>query len=64
MAVSGAFGNAGRAVFSRGELYPNENETNVMDFFTFSTLGNAIDFGNLNVGGQYPAALSNGHGGL
>jgi hypothetical protein len=28
------------------------------------TTGNAIDFGDLNVGGQYPAALSNGHGGL
>ena len=112
-AVSGAFGNAVRGVFSRGELYPGETRTNVMDFVTFSTLGNAIDFGdatesikngmdggcssrtrgctgggatpsntttidyvqimttgdaidfgNLNVGGQYPAALSNGHGGL
>ena len=112
-AVSGAFSNAVRAVFSRGELYPGETRTNVMDFVTFTTLGNAvdfgdstvtisngmdggcssptrgltaggstgsntdvidfvqimttgnaIDFGDLNQGGQYPAALSNGHGGL
>ena len=114
-AVSSAFGNAVRGVFSRGEVYPGENETNVMDFVTFSTLGNAqdfgdsvssvkngmdggcssptrgcsgggsvpgntqsnnidyvqimttgnaFDFGDLNVGGQYPSAFSNGHGGL
>ena len=112
-AVSSAFGNAVRGVFSRGEVYPGENETNVMDFVTFSTLGNAqdfgdsvssvkngmdggcasptrgctaggatpsntdtidyvqimttgnaVDFGDLNQGGQYPAAFSNGHGGL
>ena len=114
-AVSSAFSNAVRGIFSRGELYPGENETNVMDFVTFSTLGdaidfgdsvssvkngmdggcssstrgcsgggsvpgntqsnnidyvqimttgNAIDFGDLNQGGQYPAAFSNGHGGL
>ena len=38
--------------------------TDVIDYVQIMTTGNAIDFGNLNVGGQYPAALSNGHGGL
>ena len=48
-AVSGAFSNAVRGVFSRGELYPGETRTNVMDFVTFSTLGNALDFGDSTV---------------
>ena len=40
------------------------SNTDTIDYVQIMTTGNAIDFGNLNVSGQYPAAFSNGHGGL
>ena len=40
------------------------SNSDAIDYVQIMTTGNAIDFGTLNVGGQYPAALSNGHGGL
>ena len=38
--------------------------SDAIDYITISSTGNAVDFGDLNQGGQYPAAFSNGHGGL
>ena len=47
-----------------GGAVPGTPQSATIDFVQIMTEGNAIDFGDLNQGGQYPAALSNGHGGL
>ena len=47
-----------------GGSVPGTPQSNVIDYVQIMTTGNAIDFGDLNQGGQYPAAFSNGHGGL
>ena len=47
-----------------GGSVPGTPQSATIDYVQIMTTGNAIDFGDLNVGGQYPAALSNGHGGL
>ena len=44
--------------------YTNPGESDVIDYITISTLGDAIDFGNLLAANQYCAGFSNGHGGL
>lgn len=49
--MSGAEGNPGP-------------RTNVMDYVTIATTGNAIDFGDVTAGAQDPAGCSNAHGGL
>ena len=38
--------------------------SNVIDYVTFSSTGNAVDFGDLTSARNFPAGLSNGHGGL
>ena len=49
---------------SGGGSVPGNTQSNNIDYVQIMTTGNAVDFGDLNQGGQYPAALSNGHGGL
>jgi len=47
-----------------GGSVPSAPQSATIDYVQIMTTGNAIDFGDLNQGGQYPAAFSNGHGGL
>ena len=47
-----------------GGAVPGTPQSATIDYVQIMSTGNAFDFGDLNVGGQYPAALSNGHGGL
>ena len=49
---------------SGGGSVPGNTQSNNIDYVQIMTTGNAFDFGDLNVGGQYPSAFSNGHGGL
>jgi len=54
-----------RAVFGGGRfLSPTTTDSNVMDYVTITTTGNALDFGDLTLGRHRLAACSNGHGGL
>jgi hypothetical protein len=45
-----------------GGLAPGNS--NVIDKVEIPTLGNAVDFGNLNAAGHNLQGFSNGHGGL
>jgi hypothetical protein len=38
--------------------------SNIMEYITIMSTGNAIDFGDLDRNAEGPGALSNGHGGL
>jgi hypothetical protein len=38
--------------------------SNVMDFITIASTGNAASFGNITVAKRYLGGFSNGHGGL
>ena len=51
LGVSGALGN-------RGLFDGAGTANNIIDYITISTLGNALDFGDLSVPRQYPAACS------
>ena len=56
-----------RAVINGGYRAPDGTSTtsNVMDFISFATTGNAQDFGDLNTATSFrPGATSSGHGGL
>ena len=48
----------------RGIFYGGSPNTNVIDFVTIPTAGNATDFGNLTSSRTHNCACSNGHGGL
>jgi len=50
-----------RAVF--GTFYTGSS-SNVMEYFTIATTGNATDFGDLTVARYAGAGTSNGNGGL
>ena len=52
-----------RGMFMGGHRNPNP-QTDTVDYITFATQGNAVDFGNLDVAKSGGAAVSNGHGGL
>ena len=52
-----------RGMFMGGHRNPNP-QTDVVDYITFATQGNAVDFGDLDVAKNGGAAVSNGHGGL
>ena len=52
-----------RGMFMGGHRNPNP-QTDVVDYITFATRGNAVDFGNLDAVKHGGAAVSNGHGGL
>jgi len=53
-------GTNNRAVFAGGDPTHTDTTTNVMDYFTISTLGNASDFGDLTVDRFAVEGLSNG----
>lgn len=63
-----AMGSSTRAVFAGGQPTPAfSGNSNVIDYVTIMSLGNAIDFGDLTTnsgGAEAPTGLSNGHGGL
>ena len=52
-----------RGLFIGGHRNPNP-ATDVVDYITFATQGNAVDFGDLDVAKSAGSAVSNGHGGL
>jgi hypothetical protein len=49
---------------TRGVFAGGTSPTNVIDYVTIETTGNAIDFGDLTVARSGLAGCSNGHGGL
>ena len=56
-----------RAVINGGYRAPDSvsTTTNIMDFISFASPGNAQDFGDLNTATSFrPGATSSGHGGL
>lgn len=62
----GACSSATRGVFGGGYTAPAPANaaSNIIDYVTIMSTGNAIDFGDLTVGRHQNAACSNGHGGL
>ena len=52
-----------RGMFMGGHTNPNPH-VDTVDYITFATEGNAVDFGNLDAAKSGGAAVSNGHGGL
>jgi hypothetical protein len=60
--ILGASSSSTRGVFAGGYVTPTRS--NVIDYVTFSSTGNAVDFGDLTSARNFPAGLSNGHGGL
>ena len=54
-------GGRGRGVFGGGY---SPGFTNVMQYITIATTGNALDFGDLTSARSVGACCSNGHGGL
>ena len=54
-----------RAVFGSGDQNPaGFGSTNVIDYVTIASTGNAFDFGDLTIARSLAGACSNGHGGL
>ena len=54
-----------RCIFAGGQGFPSpNNETNVVDYITFGSTGDASDFGDLTAATKDNAAASNCHGGL
>ena len=63
----GASSNQIRGVFAGGygrSPNPNTGDRKTIQYVTIPTTGNALDFGELSVGGLSPAGLSDSHGGL
>ena len=62
---SAGTGDSTRAVFCCGYVEPAPSaKSNVIQYVSFATGGNAIDFGDARDNERYRAAQSNGHGGL
>ncbi len=60
MVLAGGINSPFRAVFAGGAgTGPNYNETNVIDYITITTTGNAYDFGDLKAPTAAPAGCSN-----
>ena len=60
MIISGGINSPIRGVFAGGSgTAPSYNETNVIDYVTIPTLGNAVDFGDLSLATAAPAGCSN-----
>ena len=54
-----------RGVFYGGALGTSPNYTNIIDYVTFATAGNAVDFGDIDLPTRAtPAGMSDSHGGL
>ena len=54
----------GRAVFANGNDGGDNDGSNIIDFVTIATTGNAADFGDLTVARGYHSSASDNHGGL
>ena len=62
---SAGTGNSTRAVFCCGYVEPAPSATsNVIQYVTFATGGDAVDFGDAVYANRYRSAQSNAHGGL
>lgn len=62
---NGSMGSNTRALFAGGYIYPaSPAVSDVIDFVTIASTGNAADHGDLTAGRQNHAGASNGHGGL
>ena len=55
----GGCSNGTRGLFAGGVLLPSITGYNIIDFVTIASTGNAVDFGDLTVGGQGVGANSN-----
>jgi hypothetical protein len=53
-------GTTDRGCWAGGGIAGTDNATNVIDYITISSTGNATDFGDLTAARDYTAALSNG----
>ena len=63
--TSGGVSNSIRGVFGSGYSGPTEADIrNTIDYITFTTLGNAQDFGDMSNVLTYYGAMSDSHGGL
>jgi hypothetical protein len=61
------YGMGGSASSTRALFGGGVSSSNVIQYVTIATTGNSTDFGDLTVGrggAEYPAGVSNGHGGL
>ena len=58
----GATSNATRGIFMGGD--PGPGSSNIIDYVTITSTGNATDFGDIPTAHQDTAALSDTHGGL
>ena len=56
--------NQTRGVFMAGYANSPGGYTNVIDYITIASTGNAADFGDMSVASGSGTVLSNGHGGL
>ena len=56
--------NATRGVFGGGYISPADANTNVMEFITIASTGNAADFGDLLSAARQLGGISDSHGGL
>ena len=62
---SAGTGDSTRAVFCCGYVEPAPSaKSNVIQYVSFATGGNAVDFGDARDNERYRAAQSNAHGGL
>ena len=65
---NGGAASATRGVFGGGYYWAQPSGTHTkadnIQYVQFASTGNALDFGNLLAGNQYPTGFSNGHGGL
>ena len=55
---AGGCGSPVRGVFAGGNTSPTPSITNLIDYVTIATLGDALDFGDLRVITHYAGALS------
>ena len=53
-----------RGCIGGGRVQPGGSNTDVIDYFTFATQGDAVDFGDQSTARAAYATFSNGHGGL
>ena len=61
---TGGVSSSTRGVIGGGNTYPSEPQTNVIQYITISTLGNAVDFGDLTTAKGSGTATSNSTRGI
>ena len=64
--IASSFDNtvAARGLIAGGYNLQSNTQSNVIDYITIATTGNATDFGDQSVARNNLAGLSNAHGGL